>query len=157
MRYPLPVSLFERYVPHRAPMVWVDEVLSASASEGECRVKIDPSALYMSEGAIHPMSCVEWIAQGFAYVRAAYFMEIGYGEQGRALEAYLVAVRDAEFMFEPDDLREIQELIVRVHSFREFGTLIMLTGEVKLPSGRVLMRAGLRVFHKQAGAPSAAN
>jgi predicted hotdog family 3-hydroxylacyl-ACP dehydratase len=150
LEYPIPVSRFAEYVPHRPPMVWIDDVLSAGQSDGECRVRIDREALYMGGDRINPLSCVEWIAQGFAYVRAAFLAGEGRPEDARTREAFLVGLRNVEFFFKPEDeeVAEAGELRIRVQGFREYGPITLIDGEVRLPSGRVLMRGNLRVYHK---------
>ena len=64
---PAKVSDFEDCVPHRPPMVWVDDILSASDSGGECLIRVRRDALYCVNGRIEPMNCIEWIAQTFAF------------------------------------------------------------------------------------------
>ncbi len=147
--YPVAVSEFADYVPHRPPMVWIDEVLSATQEKGECRIVLKKNALYWSEDGLSASSCIEWVAQGFAYVRSAYLIELDLGETSKAREAMLVGIRNAEFSFDPLDpeIHSAQELRVFVHNFREFGPIISLSGEVRLLNGRLLMKSDLRVYH----------
>ena len=55
------------YAPHRAPMVWVDEVISFSdnAQGGECLIKIKSEGHYMGPKGLRASSCVEFIAQSY--------------------------------------------------------------------------------------------
>lgn len=149
LKYPVPVSEFAHFVPHRPPMVWIDEVLSASPERGECRIVLKKDALYWSDDRFSATSCIEWVAQGFAFVRSAYLIEQGVGESSKALEAMLVGIRNAQFSFDPaePDVQTAKELRVFVHNFREFGPIISLSGEVRLLNGRVLMKSDLRVYH----------
>jgi predicted hotdog family 3-hydroxylacyl-ACP dehydratase len=130
-------------------MVWVDEVLRANEEGGECRVSVRPDSLYWEGDHIHPTACIEWVAQSFAYVRSCNLMEAGRQGQPKAHETLLVGIKNAEFMFEVGDweVDHASEIFIKVDRFREFGPIIMVRGEVRLPSGRVLMTGSLRVYH----------
>lgn len=147
--FPARVEQFADCVPHRPPMVWIDEVLSATSEGGECRVLTNPNALYFKNGRIEPLSCIEWIAQCFAFVRSALLIEAGLRDTHKAAEAFLVGIRNADLLIDPDDaeFQTAKELRVHVSRFREFGPIIMVDGEVRLLSGRVVMQANLRVYH----------
>jgi len=143
-------SEFLSFVPHRPPMIWIDEVVSASSERGECRVFLKPDALYREDGHVLPTSCVEWVAQTFAFVRSAYLIEAGQqGKDQKPHEALLVGIRNAKFMFEIGDpeVDNAEEVLIIVDHFREFGPIIMVQGEVRLASGRVLMQGSLRLYH----------
>jgi predicted hotdog family 3-hydroxylacyl-ACP dehydratase len=149
LNYPVKTSDFSTWVPHRPPMVWIDEVLAASSEQGECAVHLKPDALYRENGQISPTACIEWVAQAFAYVRSCYLTEADRQGQPKSHEALLVGVKNAKFMFEIGDaeVETAEELRVTVDRFREFGPIIMVHGEVRLPSGRLLMHGNLRVYH----------
>ena len=63
---------------------------------------------------------------------------------------------NADLMIDGDDqeFQSATELRVAITGYREFGPIIMVDGEVRLTSGRVVMRANLRVYHGIAGAPA---
>lgn len=149
LNYPVKTSEFAVWVPHRPPMVWIDEVVNASKERGECLVRCKQEALYRHNGHIPPVSCIEFVAQAFAFVRSCYLIEGGYASKAEAHEALLVGVKNAKFLFEEGDAEVDQatELHVIVDQFREFGPIIMVRGEVRLASGRTLMKGNLRVYH----------
>lgn len=131
-------------------MIWIDEVLSASPERGECRVFLKDDGLYRENGDILPTSCIEFVAQAFAFIRSAYLIEAGHqGKDQKPHEALLVGIRNAKFMFEIGDpeVNAAEELLIRVDGFRAFGPVIMVQGEVRLPSGRILMQGSLRLYH----------
>lgn len=131
-------------------MIWIDEVVSATPERGECRVFLKENALYRENGLVQPTSCVEWVAQAFAFVRSAYLIEAGgQGENQKPHEALLAGIKNAKFMFKAGDpeVEAAGEVLVTVGNFREFGPIIMVQGEVRLPNGRVLMTGSLRLYH----------
>lgn len=144
MTFPIPVSNFADFVPHRPPMVWVDEVVASTETDGECRVRLKADALYMQDGFARKTSFVEWIAQAFAYARAAYLSPKG---MGKLNQAFLVAIRDAEYFFDDGDpdLSAGGEFHIYVSQFRDVGPIMMFNGEVRKEK-RTLMRANLRVY-----------
>lgn len=126
-------------------MVWVDEVSWINATEGECRVRVDPSAAYCGRRELRSTSIIEWIAQSYAYVRAAQAIS---GMSG-APEApprivYLAAVRDAKLDTPVGEIPA--ELRVRVQSIRSLGPLTLVEGRVTDGRGKLLGSASLKVY-----------
>lgn len=150
LKYPIKTSEFATWVPHRAPMIWIDEVLSASTEKGECVTYLKPDGIYREDSHITPTSCIEWVAQAFAYVRTCYLLETNEeAAKPKLHEALLVGIKNAKFLFEVGDAEvdSAKELYVTVDHFRAFGPIIMVRGEVRLSSGRVLMQGNIRVYH----------
>jgi hypothetical protein len=130
-------------------MIWIDEVVNATKERGECVARLKKEALYRENGSIPPTACIEWVAQAFAYVRSCNLVEEGLATAPKAHETLLVGVKNAKFMFDVGDAEvdQADEVRVVVDGFREFGPIIMVHGEVRLPSGRTLMQGNLRVYH----------
>jgi predicted hotdog family 3-hydroxylacyl-ACP dehydratase len=147
-KFPVSVSTFAEYVPHRPPMVWIDEVLSATKTEGVSRIYLDHKALYWKNGDYLSTACIEWVAQSFAYVRSAYAVTIGCEQEWKATNAFLVGIRNAKFFFESHDeeLNQAKHLDVFVEKFRQMGPIIKFDGGVRLPSSRVLMKGSLSIY-----------
>lgn len=147
VQFPVSSSEFSAIVPHQPPMVWVDQVVSATRDDGECRVQLKKDALYFEDGTLLLGAGIEWIAQTYAYSRTAYFADQNLPQPDVEL-AFLVAIRKAQFLVKPDDpeLVSAKDLLVRVNQFRSMGPLTMFDGEVFLPSGRTMMKAHLRVY-----------
>ena len=98
--FPLHVRELEEWIPHRQPMVWIDEVLSADGVQGECLVRLRADALYMGPGGvIRPSSMIEWIAQGYAFVRAAQTKLHLISADIKPKRAFLVAITNARFEY----------------------------------------------------------
>jgi predicted hotdog family 3-hydroxylacyl-ACP dehydratase len=151
INFPLPIYKLARYVPHRQPMIWVDEVTRASEQDGECRVILKADSLYMDGEFIRPTSFVEWMAQSFAFVRATLAHRHHVDLARPVTEAFLVGIRDAKFEIDPTSIRlgEVPSLLVRVSNFRNFGPIISFDGEVILESGARVMKASIKVYQQQ--------
>jgi predicted hotdog family 3-hydroxylacyl-ACP dehydratase len=134
-------------------MIWVDEVLAASAEDGECQIVLKQNALYMDGDKIKSGAFIEWIAQAFAYTRSAHFLAVGDIFRSKIREGFLVGIRNAKILFEEDDseLMNAKSLYVFVDGFRTFGPIVSLNGEVRTESGRVLMSGSLRIYQQYSG------
>ena len=152
-RYPIPVEELQAWVPHRPPMVWVNEVLWATADEGECRVRLDAKAHYFSESGLRLSTLIEWVAQAYGYVQASRALirnSAGGGNTHRPSKAYLVGLRDTEFFAGPTQIRHQlqpgEEASVIVRRVRELGPVSLVDGEVRRPTGERLLKASLKLY-----------
>ena len=146
---PMHVRELEEWIPHRPPMVWIDEVVTASAAEGVCRVVLRSDALYMrANGVVRPSSMIEWIAQAYAFVRAAQSKLHLISVDLKPKRAFLVAVTNArfEYLTKPEQLTGVKVLHVRVRNERDFGPLSLVDGCVLTEAGEVLATAKIKVF-----------
>ncbi|RYZ63429.1 MAG: hypothetical protein EOP05_23605, partial [Proteobacteria bacterium] len=84
-------------LPHRAPMVWVDEVGETSELGGESFVTLKGEGLYFSEAGLRPSSLIEFLAQGFGFQAAAHIMRSGLPPAAQKQKAFLVSVTQANF------------------------------------------------------------
>lgn len=149
--FPIPVDRLYEWVPHRPPLVWVDEVVGVTESGGECLVRLDPTARYMgANGAIRPSSFIEWMAQAYAYVRAAQQVAgVRPTASAAPKRAYLVSI--ASFTYQRDEVERgrgaaIGELKARVEEGRTIGPITLVDGVVTDNAGKVWARAKLKVF-----------
>jgi predicted hotdog family 3-hydroxylacyl-ACP dehydratase len=128
---PLSVKRLEKYLPHRPPMRWIDEVLSVSDNTGICRVIVDKDAHYCnSTGQIRQTAFIEWMAQAYGYIRAAQ-VELGMLEIDHLpKQTFLAQVRDAEFP---------REVLVKDHEFFYVHTeCLKILGPLSLVKASVL-------------------
>jgi len=51
------------YLPHRPPMVFIDEIVSVTDTRGECRTTIHPDCVFAIDGQVHPTAMIEFVAQ----------------------------------------------------------------------------------------------
>lgn len=62
------------YLPHRPPMLLIDDVVEWSDQHAVCRATIRPDCVFAIDGAVHPAAMIEFVAQVcaiFVGVRAA--------------------------------------------------------------------------------------
>ncbi len=150
MKTPRPVSDFENFLPHRAPFIWVDEILEVTPEGGECRVKLASTGLYMDEHCLRQSSLIEFMAQSFGYLRAAQLraIDLSAGPNpgiSAPARAYLVGVQDALFSLTRPILAG-ESLTIKVSGIRQFGALTSFRGSVFASSGETLISANLKIF-----------
>jgi predicted hotdog family 3-hydroxylacyl-ACP dehydratase len=51
------------YLPHRPPMLLIDEVLEVTDRVGVCRTTIHPDCVFAIDGRVHPSAMIEFVAQ----------------------------------------------------------------------------------------------
>jgi predicted hotdog family 3-hydroxylacyl-ACP dehydratase len=54
------------YLPHKPPMLLIDEVLEVTDDRGICRTTIRPDCVFAIDGVVHPAAMIEFIAQSCA-------------------------------------------------------------------------------------------
>ena len=146
MRFPVPVQELEKRVPHRPPMVWVDEVVAVTPTHGECSVKLNKTALYMSSEGLRQSSMIEWLAQSFAYVRATQHLCGLLPPVAKPNRVFLVGVRDAKYSVPFSQLKLTEDSVfrIRVGNIRERPLFSFLTGLCCQRKGSRCLRLGLR-------------
>lgn len=144
------VSDLAEWTPHRPPMVWIDEVISVTATEGECRAQLKKDGLYMHFGILPLSSLIEFVAQAYAYVRCVQAQQ-GLGSKSeKPKRAFLVGTGQTDFFIKESDSRIAigQELRFHVSEIREILPFVMFTGKVLAPDGFVIMSTKIKLFHQ---------
>ncbi len=150
MTVDIPVDQLMSYLPHRPPMVWVDRISSVGKEykglAGRCIVKLDSSALYVSNGKeLRGSSAIEFTAQAFGYLKAAY-QEI-HNFNKPPTQTYLTGVRSCRAEFGDLDLSTIDELEVHISVLREILPVTYVRGEIVLPgTKKVIAEAEIQVY-----------
>lgn len=148
-QFPMPTSLLAAYLPHRAPFVWVSEVISVSVGpdgpSGICRVRLtEDAAFFGAGGEIRASSVVEWIAQAYGFVKACHHLGSGQAEPSPE-RALLVGINDCEVNLTAAE--QEASLLVEVFERRVLHPAYLLDGAVKSECGtRVYGRARLKIF-----------
>jgi predicted hotdog family 3-hydroxylacyl-ACP dehydratase len=131
------------YVPHRPPMLWIDEVLEVSEDglSGKCALTVKEDALHQQSG-VKKFAPLEWIAQAYAFI-SAHSMK-GRGEKPRAAEMFLAAMTDVRLTDRERKTGERFEILVRrTHSVGPFS---LLEGQVFDATGESIAQAQLKVY-----------
>lgn len=142
-RKPVPTSELADWLPHRPPMVWIDDVVQCDDDIGECTVRLKDDGLYFSEEGLRATSLVEFIAQSFGYISACRSRESG--ETRKTSKAFLVSIGSAEFG-DSTQVRAGDVLRVRISNVKRIGPITLFDGQVLLASGSVLGKASLKVY-----------
>jgi len=142
------VKELEAYMPHRAPMVWIDEVLSASESGGTCTICLKEDGLYFSEGRLRVSSLIEFMAQGFGYILTAH-TKLKLEKEGKAFEtkteAFLVSIRGFEALQSLEAIKAGDTLEIKVSNVRSFSQLLAFKAEIFF-GDLLLSHAQLKVY-----------
>ncbi len=146
--FPIPVKILQNWLPHRSPMLWVDEVLSVDAGQGKCRVQLREDGLYMSGGRVRRSSFIEWMAQSYGFVRIAQSLYQFRADQKPLSQAYLVAIKDARIKldFAVDKLSPGSSVFVQIFNLREIGPVTLIDSKIVDESDHELASASLRVY-----------
>lgn len=127
-------------LPHRPPMLLVDEILAVEEKMGKAHAVIEENHLFLREdGTLVPEVFCELIAQGFGVCEACRRLNKGLTLDGGG---YLASLREVEFMA---DAHVGDELIICTEKMDEcFGTYIV-RGEV-FCKGKKLAQATVYIF-----------
>lgn len=149
MKSPTSTELLKTFIPHRPPMVWISEVISANESGGVCSIQLDLNAHYFNSQLQLRASClIEWMAQSTAYTKAAHFMT-----QDKKIEpkkAYLVGVKKLIIhdSFYKSSHETLKTLYIKIETIKDLPPISLISGEVyfnndvKIP----LAQAQLKLF-----------
>ena len=127
-------------------MVWIDEVSSFDANGGECSIKLQKNAHYMTNEKLRESSLIEFMAQAQALIGVCQMNAMALTTGFR--EAFIVSITDAEFT----DLAEFnrspdgQTLRVKIGPPRSLGAIAMFSGSVWTADDQCLLRANMKAF-----------
>jgi predicted hotdog family 3-hydroxylacyl-ACP dehydratase len=146
----VPSSSLLQWIPHRPPMVWVDEVVSYGPEGGECYVHLKTDALYFSSGHLRSSSLLEFIAQAQAMIGVcwAQINPAPTSASNGLAEAFLVSITKTEFENTAvlESLGEGDTVIVRLGAYRKMGPLILFSGSVWTTDNQCLVRSQMKAF-----------
>lgn len=54
------------YLPHRPPMLLIDDIVEVAADRVVCRARIHPDCVFAIDGEVHPSAMIEFVAQACA-------------------------------------------------------------------------------------------
>lgn len=138
------------YLPHRPPMVWVNRVAEVGRDykglAGVCIVDIDKDSLYVNDGKeLRASSAIEFTAQGFGYLKAAY--QVIHKFIDAPTNTYLTGVRYCRANFEDIDLEKVNQLEIHIQVIRELLPVTYIRGAVMIPGDdKVLGETEIQVY-----------
>jgi len=83
----------ETLLPHRAPMLWIDEILERDGDRVRCALTPRAEHLFVENGRVEPLIAIEWMAQTVAAL-------VGMRDRDQCLDprpGYLIAIPDSRF------------------------------------------------------------
>jgi predicted hotdog family 3-hydroxylacyl-ACP dehydratase len=137
----------EKYLPHRPPMVWIDEVLHFSEKAGQCRLRIRAEGLYMDAEGLRPTSCLEFIAQSYGFISVCHHIYILDPNSKPLSKAFLASIKGAELPA-TEVLRSIKPgdaITITVDGVRQMGPIVLFNGRVHRGE-ELLCEAQMKVF-----------
>ena len=112
-------------IPHRPPMLLVDEITAIEGEKGEARAHVGQGHLFLREdGTLAPEAYCELFAQGFGVCESYRRIQKGLTVDGGG---YLVSVRDVEIL---GAAYAGGELVIRTEKTDEFFDTYIVRGEV---------------------------
>ena len=143
----IPVVEVEKYLPHRPPMVWIDDVLSFSEKEGECRLRLKADGHYMDQEVLRPTAFLEFIAQAYGFISVCHHIHILDPNSKPLRKAFLASIKEAALPT-TEVLRTLKAgdtLNVTIDGVRQMGPIVLFTGRVKC-ADQLLCEAQMKVF-----------
>lgn len=102
----------------------------------------------MSPGGIRQSSLIEWVAQGYGYIRAAQ-KECGFLESELAPKrVFLAAIRDANYHMDLSgpDFADGCVLHMFAKNIKVMKPLLLYDGSIALPNGQLAFDVKMRMF-----------
>lgn len=130
----------EQLLPHRAPMLWLDEVSWHQGDSIRCALRIRDQ-VFVANGEVEPVVAVEWMAQAVGALVGLYDRKV----QQVPRPGYMIAIPEAEFAVD----RFLVGDLLDVHARRSWGddTLASFEGRVER-DGVLCARAQLSVYRR---------
>jgi predicted hotdog family 3-hydroxylacyl-ACP dehydratase len=155
LNVPIAAAALAMWLPHREPMMWIDEVSAFDEQGGEARVLLRADGYYMNSRGLRPSSVVEFIAQTFGFVSVCQGLSHSQSTQtsdsapSGLKKAFLAAVRDVNLsvLESGPAVTAGTRLVIRVGNVKQFGPIRSFDGWICTESpSREIARANLKVF-----------
>ena len=99
----------EELMPHRDPMLWVDEVVAREEEAVHCRLTLRDSHVFVHEGSVEPVVAIEFMAQAIAAL-------VGLRDRQKnenIRPGYLIAIPEARFEVDTFSVGQTLDLHVK--------------------------------------------
>lgn len=143
----VPVQEIFQYLPHRPPMVWIDEVISFAEKSGECRVRLNADGLYMDDVGLRATSCLEFIAQAYGFISVCHHIFTLDPKSKPLSKAFLASMRNAELpsLGTLSHVKVGDVISITIDGVRQMGPIVMFKGVVKR-GDLLLCEAQMKIF-----------
>jgi predicted hotdog family 3-hydroxylacyl-ACP dehydratase len=150
IRFPVSTLQLQEYLPHRPPMVWVDEVIHCGVGpngllSGTCKVKLSGDRHFFSaNGTIRASALIEWIAQSYGFAKAC--QQYALSDQAVGLrKAYLVGITECEVNI--SGIEEEDAVLVQIEESHALVPAYIVDGKVTSADGqKIFGTARIKTF-----------
>ncbi len=133
----------EELLPHRPPMLWIDEVSWHEGDAIRCALRIRDQ-VFVENGEVDPVVSIEWMAQTVGALVGLYDRR----QQQAPRPGYLIAIPEAEFTV---DRFRVGDVLV-LHARRTWGDETLASFEARVErEGETAARAQLSVYRRKLG------
>lgn len=131
----------ETLLPHRSPMLWIDELLTCTETTASATVCFGAEHGAVADGVVLETALVECMAQTIAAAVGQRSQAQGGAESVRN-EGMLVAVARFQIVTRPECG---QPLLIEVRELKRFGSLLLIAGKVS-SGGQVIATGELTLY-----------
>jgi predicted hotdog family 3-hydroxylacyl-ACP dehydratase len=143
-KLPLPTSELAHVLPHRAPMLWVDEVIEVSEKGGTAAVHMKAGAHYFDgAGNLRPTSPVEWMAQAYGFISATMMLHGLVPSKPSPKRAFFAHMKNIVYHA---PLPNSGTLLVQMELEREMGPLSLVKGRVVTQDRTLLVTGEFKLY-----------
>jgi predicted hotdog family 3-hydroxylacyl-ACP dehydratase len=126
-------------LPHRPPMLWIDEVVAQAGDDVHCRLTVRDEHVFVHGGEVDPVVSVEWMAQTVGALVGMFDRK----QSQSPRPGYLIAIPEAQFFVPTFAVGDVLE----VHARRSWGDATLASFEAHIERAGVLVaRAQLSVY-----------
>jgi len=104
----------ETLIPHRGPMLWLDEVIRRGEDRVRCLLTIRPDHVFVTDGRVEALISIEWMAQTVAALVGLKDRDEG---EPAPRPGYLIAIPDAHFLISHFNIGDA----VQIEAVRTWG------------------------------------
>jgi 3-hydroxyacyl-[acyl-carrier-protein] dehydratase len=140
---PIPVCDLQEFLPHRQPMIWVDQVIEVGEARGACLTFLRRDQNYFSSQGFRRSAYFEMMAQSYGYVRACQAVFQIAGQRSVPKVAFLAQIRKGRIL--ADLPPQADNLTITVELTKELGPLALVQAKVYWQE-LVLARAELKLY-----------
>ena len=133
-------------MPHRDPMIWVDNVLSFSEHTGEFSVTLKSDRPYFQNKDLIQSFYLEFLAQGYGFVKAAYVDSQIENLNIKMDKALIPMIDKYDVMPEAMNIKEQDIVFGEVKTIRDLFPLFLVEANAFDENKRLLANARFKVF-----------
>jgi predicted hotdog family 3-hydroxylacyl-ACP dehydratase len=132
--------VLENLLPHRAPMLWIEELTTCTEREAIARANFKEGDFAVSNGGVLESALVECMAQTVAAAQGERARRSG--NAGASVGGMLAAITDFRVQAQAPIGKPLQ---IEVRELKRFGPMLLVSGEIK-SDGRIIASGQLSLY-----------